>query len=198
MAKKRFKMTKSRKERLKQIGKWALLLGLSYEAFIQLVYRKQKRRDVFNLALQKQAATNKKLVVVGNPKGDMFSRILGADFDCGDICISANGCPSCSTVLTDGVVPSLKTLSGGSYVVFVNTGVLESEPDMPAALAELQRVSGGDLFIAHKEPFTFSGLIAKRLVLTAPPTTPYTEWKNLPWTKGEHKKERLGTLRRVS
>jgi len=198
MKRRKLKMTKSRKERLKQIGKWALLLGLSYEAFIQLVYRKQHRRDVFNLALQKQAATSKKLVVVGNPDGDPISRLLGKDFDCADICISVSGCPSCTEQRTGPVLESLKALQSGKYVVFVNTGQLESAPDMEAMLTELQRVSGGDLFIAHKEPFSFSALIAKRLVLTAPPKTPYTQWKNLPWTAGSHKTERLGALRRVS
>jgi len=194
MARRRKHLTKAQKERLKQVGKWASVVALTWEAFHAVVLLRQKKRDVFNLALQKQNATKKPLLVVGNPTGDVLSRIFGGDYDCADLCIDARGCSTCENVLAMSVDEGLQTLAAGSYVVYVSPGQLENVPDAHATLTELQRVSGGDLFLTHYNPWTLRSLVAKRRVLAAPPTTRYTEWRDLPWLPGPSKVERLGRL----
>lgn len=192
MKKRRFKkMSKSRKERLKQIGKWVGLSALTYESFMLFVRARQRKRDVFNLALQRQVATKKPLLVIGDPGGDVVSRVFGNDFDCADLCISPKGCPSCSNVIAKPVDEALASLGDGSYIVFVAPGILERVPSIQTTLESLQRVSGGDVFIAHTHPWTLLSLFAKRRIKSAPPTGDFTEWRDLPWLPGPSKVEQF-------
>lgn len=190
--KRRKKLSKTQKQRLMQIGKWVGLSSLAYESFMLFIWQRQHKRDAFNLALQKQAATKKPLAVVGDPGGDVVSRLLGNDYDCADLCIDPKGCASCAHVMAEPVDSALSKLGSGSHIVFVAPGILERVPDARATLEALQRVSGGDLFIAHKNPWTLLSLFGKRRILSAPPTTDFTEWRDLPWMPGPSKRERLG------
>jgi hypothetical protein len=184
-------LTKKQKERLRQIGKWAGISAFGYEAFMLLVQQRQKTRDVFNLALQRQAASRKPLLVVGSPSSSVLSKIFGTDYDCADLCIDPKGCPGCPNSDTRPIGQALSALGSGSYVVFVSAGQLEHVDDVTATLQELQRVSGGDLFVAHKNPWTLLSLFGKRRILAAPPTGNYTEWRDLPWMPGPSVKQRV-------
>ncbi len=196
MARRHKKLSKTQKEKLKQAGKWLGLSALTYESFMLFVRNRQRKRDVFNLALQRQAATKRPLLVIGDPGGDVVSRVFGNDFDCADLCISPKGCPSCSNVIAKPVDEALASLGDGSYIVFVAPGILERVPDINATLTNLQRVSGGDIFVAHTHPWTLLSLFAKRRIKAAPPTGNFTEWRDLPWMPGPSKVERrtLGAL----
>jgi len=191
------KLTKeqiARRERAKTVGKWTLLLLGTYEAFLVLVHRRQTRRDAFNAALNKKRETGKPLLVVGDPDGSFVSRLLGRDFDCSDLCIDVKGCPACSNMQAGNTFDLLSRLHDNSYVVFVDSGHLESVKSGDDYLAQLQRVSGGDFFVAHREPWSVGAFspFMKRRVLTAPPITPYVEWRNLPWGGQPHGLQHTG------
>jgi hypothetical protein len=176
--------TKSQKrERWRKVGKvamWVAAAAGAWELYLATVLRKQRLRDTFNLALQRAQATGKKLVVIGDPHGRLLARTLGPDWDCAGNC-------------TD--IPNLVGLGANSSVVFL-AFELERTEDARSAVAQLQRVSGGDLFVAGTEPYSFLAWLPgqKRRVLTAPPKTPYIEIKALPWTGGGDKERLLGRV----
>lgn len=178
------RLTKAQKRaRWRKVGKVAMWLGIgvgAWELYLATVLRKQRIRDTFNLALQRAQATGKKLLVVGDPHGRLLARTLGPDWDC------AAGC-------TD--LPGLTTLGANSAVVFV-AFELERAEDAREAVAHLQRVSGGDLFVVGTEPYSMLAWLPgrKRRVLTAPPKTPYIEVKALPWAGGGDVERMLGRV----
>lgn len=199
MAKRRMKkqwFTPQQKKRMKTIGKWGAIGLVGYELYLAMVLRRQRRRDVFNLALQRQAETNKPLYVLGDPKGRILSRVLGPDHDCGDLCIDPRGCPSCPTQVVGRIEDVLPTLSDGNAIIFV-ADQLSRVDDMLETLNQLQRVSGGDLYIAEPEPWSITAWLRpgqKRRILAAPPKTQYTEWRELPWRPGPSKVEHAGPM----
>jgi len=176
-----------RRERLKTVAKWSALLLLTYETYMVVVDRRQKRRDVYNAALNAKAKTQKPMLVIGDPDGSFINRIMGRDFDCEDLCIDPKGCPKCPNVLVQDPHVALESLGDNSHVVFVNTGAFERTQFPDAFLAQLKRVGGSDVFIAHRQPWSLSAFspFMRRRVYTAPPTSPYVEWHKLPWGKGE-------------
>lgn len=193
MAKKRLtKDQKLRRERLMTVGKWTGLGLLTYELYVVLVLRRQHRRDAFNAALNAKRATNKQLMVIGDPDGSFVNRVMGRDFDCADECVDPKGCPSCSNVVVADPVTALQKCANNSYVIFVNAGYFEQAKDADAFMGELKRVSGGDIFMSYREPWSLSAFspFMKRRVKAAPPLAPFVEWSPLPWakeTKGTHK-----------
>jgi hypothetical protein len=162
--------------------KWAGLGLLGYEAYHALSLRRQKRRDTFNAALYRSQQTGKPIWVVGDPDGTITSRFLGRDYDCGALCIDPKGCLSCANYVTGRLEDELAKLPTGGAVVYVNTGVLESVEDMPRAVAELKRVSGGDLFVATVHPYTLTAYLwpgHKRRIFSTPPDRTLIEYKPL-------------------
>jgi hypothetical protein len=172
----------------------------TYQVYMTVVARRQNRRDTFNGALNAQNATQKPLLVVGDPDGRFLARTLGRDFDCGTTCLDARGCPKCPDVIANTPLAGLQSLEGDSHVIFVDAGQLEKVGDAGAALRELNRVSGGDLFVSRIQPWSLDAWVwpNKRRVLSAPPDTAYTEWRELPWQPGKSEVQRLGSLRLVN
>lgn len=173
-----------KRENWRKVRKVALWVGVAvtaWELYLATVLRKQRLRDTFNLALQRAQATGKKLVVIGDPQGRFLARTLGPDWDCAGNCWKS--------------FPRLVDLAANSSVVFV-AFELEHVDDARAAVAQLQRVSGGDLFVAGTEPYSLLAWLPgrKRRVLTAPPKTPYIEVKALPWAGGGDKERLLGRV----
>lgn len=176
--------TKAKKrEYWRKVRKVAMWVGVgvgAWELYLATVLRKQRLRDTFNLALQRSQATGKKLMVIGDPHGRFLARTLGPDWDCAGNCSD---------------IPRLADLGANSSVVFL-AFELEHTPDVRGAVAQLQRVSGGDLFVAGTEPYSLLAWLPgrQRRVLTAPPKTPYIEVKALPWTGGGDKERLLGRV----
>ena len=182
MAKTKF-WTPKRKKRLRTTAIWTTLGLITYETYLATVVRRQKRRDIFNLALQAKQSTSKPLLVIGAPRARLINRLLGPDHDCGDMCLDESG----------PIFQALSTMGPNTYVVYVSQK-LENLDDIESTMGELQRVSGGDLFITHAEPYSLTAWLrpgARQRILSAPPTTPYTEWKDLPWRPGPAEVHRL-------
>jgi hypothetical protein len=188
----------ARRQRIKTVLKWSALGLLTYELYLAMVDRRTRRRDAFNAALQRQVATSKPLIVLGDPDGYFISRVLSRDFDCGELCVDPHGCGACNTAV--GYPEDVLASHGNnSAVIFANIGTIERAKDANKLMSEIQRVSGGDFYAATLEPWSILAWLppTRRRVLSAPPKTQYTEWRNLPWLPGPAKKERLGSLRLV-
>ncbi len=178
---------KERRRRFKQIALWTGVGLTTYELFVALVIRRQRKRDVYNAAVERANQTQKQLVVVGSPDGGVVNRLVGRDYECGDLCVDDRGCPKCQVQAVATLDKVLPTFPDNSAVIFVS-GTLEKVPDVEKVLAELQRVSGGDLYIAHVEPWTLTAFFtpgAKRRIKSAPPVSNHVTWSTLWWRKAD-------------
>lgn len=150
-----------------------------YELYIILFYRKSRRKRIYNLAVQRAKETGKRLFIIGDPNNDNKSIDGKADYGCGDICLDKEtGCDICPNGVKDSLENYLPKLADNSYVVFVSC-VLEYVDNFEMVKKELKRVSGGDLYIVHIEPYTLKTQLfpnlgygkfkRKRIIYSAPP-----------------------------
>jgi len=164
--------------------KWTAIGVGAREVYLALGPRRQRRRDLFNLAQFRANQTGKRLIVVGDPDGGVVNRFLGRDYDCGALCVDKKGCLSCPEYAHGRLEDILPQMPSDSAVVFVSA-TLEYVDDMDQVLAQLQRVSGGDLFVVTVEPWTLTSLFypgARRQIYEAPPDDPRFRWTPLPWS----------------
>src|ERR1700730_8650751 len=125
------------------------LAGLSaWEAF-RYVKRWLRRLQVFELASAWAKKLNRPLVVIGAPDGGVTS-----GYGCGDLTIdlSPTSCPHPQTYDITKATAIVKN----SVVVFCSC-VLEYVSDPYAAIAEIERISGGYAFFVGVEPWTLAG-----------------------------------------
>lgn len=117
--------------------------------FDMIIRRNWRRFREYRKAVDVSKQKNKPLMVIGATDSGGISGQISALFhlyDCGDICVDMNGCNSCKNSVKsrlEDVLPKLKT---NSCVIYVSV-VLEYTDDLPSIIKELERVSGGDLFI---------------------------------------------------
>jgi hypothetical protein len=166
------------------ITKWTLIGIGAREAYLALGPRRQRRRDVFNLAQHRAAQTGKQLIVVGDPDAGVVNRFIGRDYDCGTLCIDAMGCLKCDNQITGRLEDVLPTMESNSAVIYVSA-VLEYVDNIDQVVAELQRVSGGDVFVVTVEPWTLTSFFypgARRQFHEAPPRNERYRWRELWWS----------------
>lgn len=123
-----------------------LLAALAWEGG-WYVRRRVERGRVYELARQRSNQTGKPLLVVGAPDGGVTS-----GYPCGDMTVdlqSSSGCPAYFQADITRRLP----FEDDSCVVFVSC-VLEYVDDYEAAIRELHRVAGNDLFVVRVEPWT--------------------------------------------
>lgn len=148
---------------------------------VAAVTRHRHRSCLFYKAASRARELGRPLIVIGDPDAGLHTRLVRA-YDCGDVCVDANGCPLCPAVrvadIIKGPVPGIADNSG---VVFVSC-VLEYVGDLPAALAEIRRIAGDleNVFIVTVQPWTFTAVlypgarwtgIAERQVVSMAPVT---------------------------
>jgi hypothetical protein len=179
--------TPKRKKQLKQVAIWTTLGLITYETYLAAVVRRQKRRDLFNLALQRSQETGKPLLVIGDPRERLLNRLLGPDHDCADGCLTMEGCDTCPNTFAGPIFQTLSALGENTYVVYVSQQ-LESLDNIESSMEQLSRVAGLDLFVTHAEPYSLTAWLtpsAKRRILEAPPSAPYIAYRDLPWRPGK-------------
>lgn len=153
--------------------------------------RKWERRRIFGLAKERASETSKKLIVVGDPENGFASQMTGTDYEYGDVCIDLTGCPGAppfTLKVKDRLENYVSKLPDNCCVLFISC-VLEYIDVLDDQLVEnLNRVSGGDLFIVKIESYapssrfyygkfwTGEGNTGKRVVLTAPPDDEKLTW----------------------
>ena len=112
----------------------------------------------YTQAAQKARAEGRLLVVIGNPSGGWVNQVVQGN-ECGDVCIDLKGCAGCddggpngpTRVVKGDALAGLKTVPTNGAVVF-ESEVLEYVKDLPAVLAEIDRVTGKDrtrVFAVH-------------------------------------------------
>jgi hypothetical protein len=113
-------------------------------------YRRRRRTVVYQAALARSRALGRPLVVLGAPDSGPTS-----GYGCGDVTVDL--APSaCPIVRHLDITRDRLPFDDGSVVVFCSC-VLEYVSDAQAAIAEIQRVSGGQAFFVGVQPWTFSG-----------------------------------------
>ena len=141
---------------VRTLARWALGAMVTAES-VAAYARHDRRTRLFYEAGKRAQALGRPLVVIGDPDAGLHTRLLRA-YGCGDVCVDLNGCPLCPVVraadITKGPIPGIAANSG---VVFVSC-VLEYVRDLPAALAEIQRIAGDieNVFIVTVQPWTFT------------------------------------------
>jgi len=140
---------------------WKFLVGVAAGVVVgEVVWgliEVKEVRDLYRKAQEAAAASGKPLMVVGRPDYGMSS-FAGISNACGDVCLDLNdGCPTCPTSV-QGSVEDLSQFPDDSHIIFLSH-VLEHVRNPEQALAELQRVSGGDLFIAYPRAWTLPALL---------------------------------------
>lgn len=119
--------------------------------------RFRERSAAFKLAVERAAALERRLVVIGDPDAGMHTRLLRA-YGCGDVCVDMNGCPKCPvTVVADITKGPIPGIADNSAVVFVSC-VLEYVADIDAALREISRIAGSadNVFVVTVQPWTLT------------------------------------------
>lgn len=139
-----------------------LLLGAAAWELAWWARRRHLRTTLYDRALGAARALGRPLVVVGAPDAGVT-----AGYGCGDVCVDT-GPSACPTHLRADVTRRLP-FADDSAVVFVSC-VLEYVDDYPAALAELQRVSGGHLYVVRVEPWTLAAYLYPGARRTVPAT----------------------------
>ncbi len=122
--------------------------------------RRQRRGTVYAQAQARAALLGRPLVVIGAPDGGVTS-----GYSCGDVTIdlARSSCPNAIQAdITQGI-----PLPDSSCVVYVSC-VLEYVADARAALAEIQRISGGQAFFCGVEPLTATAYLYRGAKRTLP------------------------------
>ena len=156
---------------------------ITREVWLAFVTRRQRQRTVFGLAEERAKATGKPLVVVGDPARGVVVRWFGPTYQCGRVCVDTHGCPACETQIAGRLEEVLPRMETNSAVVFV-ANALELVDDIALVATNLDRISGGDLFITHVESASLVGWFwpgTRRRILFAPPEGPDLVYRPLPW-----------------
>jgi hypothetical protein len=113
--------------------------------------RQRTRKKYYERSLALSKKTGKPLMIIGDPNNGCGSKTLGQTYGCGDICIDITGCPGCPNGVKGYLEDILPTIPDNSYVIFVSY-VLEYVNNVDLVYSNLQRISGGDLYIAFVQP----------------------------------------------
>ena len=119
--------------------------------------RFRERKAAFQAAVERAAALDRRLIVIGDPDAGMHTRLMRA-YGCGDVCVDLNGCPKCPlTVVADITKGPIPDVADNSAVVFVSC-VLEYVSDLDAALREIARIAGSadNVFVVTVQPWTLT------------------------------------------
>lgn len=174
-----------------------LLVGR--EVYLALGPRRWNRRTLYTQAAERARALGKPLIVVGNPDGGLVTRLFGRDYGCGDLCLDVDGCPACDNYVAGSIEYVLPQLPNNAGVVYVSC-TLEYVSRIRDMLFELDRISGGHLFIVTVEPTSIAAWLypgAQQRFFTAPPTSPYVHYKQLPWYGGQEERVLLPNTQRL-
>lgn len=130
------------------------LILFVYELLVAIL-RKVKRRVLFSLAQKRSIATNKPLLVIGDPYNGVISILTGSDCGCGDVCLDLTGCPRCPTSLKGSLEYYLPLIDLSKYVVYISC-VLEYVDDIDLILSYLRVMDFNDLFIVNVEVYSLA------------------------------------------
>lgn len=123
--------------------------------------RRVRRGYVYRLAMEQARLLGRPLVVIGAPDGGVTS-----GYGCGDVTVdmAPSVCPNSMQIDITKRLP----FADNSVVTFASC-VLEYVDNASAALAEIQRVSGGYAFFVGVEPYCLTANLYPGARRTLPP-----------------------------
>ena len=128
-----------------------VVVGAAVWEFRWWAERRNARQRMYGEAMARAQQLGRPLVVVGAPDGGVT-----AGYGCGDVTVDIQG-SSCPVSMAANVCEHLP-FEDDSAVVFISC-VLEYVSDADAAMRELLRVSGGQLYLVRVEPWTFTAYL---------------------------------------
>lgn len=123
-----------------------VLVTLLYDIVIRRNWRRFTR---YKTAKESAKRKNKKLLVIGATDTGGISGQISSQlslYGCGDVCIDMEGCSACEKSMEGKIEDILPTLKTDSFVIYISV-VLEYVDDLEFVIKELERVSGGDLYV---------------------------------------------------
>jgi hypothetical protein len=117
---------------------------------------------IYAMASHCAGRTGKPLVVVGAPGAPRtLNAYFGCGHGCGDLCVDIAGAPGCPAAIKMPIQEWLAQQPDDSAVIF-ESEVLMYIPDaeLEPTIAELERVSGGDLFASHSNSINLPKYVA--------------------------------------
>jgi len=117
---------------------------------------------IYAMAAHCAGRTGKPLVVVGAPGAPRtLNAYFGCGHGCGDLCVDIAGAPGCPAAIKMPIQEWLARQPDNSAVIF-ESEVLGYIPDaeLEPTIAELERVSGGDLFASHSNSINLPKYVA--------------------------------------
>ena len=127
---------------------------------VHTMYRRYKRKQHYKLAQDKALLTNKKLLVIGDPKNGLVNSFTGVDYGYGDECLDLTGCPDAPPNVVkykgklEDILPSIDLRE---RVLFISH-VLEQVDEIDKVIDILKEMDKQDLFILTVSPYTLEGL----------------------------------------
>ena len=129
-----------------------IILIIIYELVITFI-RKNRRRQLFNLAKQQADISGLPLLVVGDPYNGLASIVTGSDYNCGDLCIDITGCPKCENKIMISLEDFVEKYNLDDYVIFISC-VLEYVDDIDLIVGKLNQMNKENLFIVNVEYYS--------------------------------------------
>jgi hypothetical protein len=126
-----------------------------------------RRKQIFQVALNKSKTLDKPLLVIGDPDNGTTNHLLGRCYGCGDVCLDITGCIGCPNGVKATIEEYLPTLKTNSHVIFISC-VLEyvKTENIDFIIQEIKRVSGDDYFIVSVDPYSLTALFYPTKILT--------------------------------
>ena len=172
---------------------WLTLATEHVDVFLGALTKIRMQRRVYAMAQRRARETGKPLLVVGNPTGGWLNRFVQG-YGCGNACVDVNGCecPNGGVSVKADLLASLRGLRSNSVVAF-ESEVLQYVDDIREVVAELGRVTGGDVFAVHLlgtrsgfpggmdiSPKDEVRMPHKRIITHCPPFHPEYLWTETP------------------
>lgn len=164
------------------------LLPVILDGLIAVSHRRWERQALYESAYNKSLATNKSLLVIGDPDTGVINYWLGRDYGCGDLCLDLTGCPQCNNSLQGNLEELLPQFESGKYVVYISC-TLEYVQNM-TNIPHLWRISYGDIYVVAVEywaPLNWFLPGSYRIIMDHPPYHDNITWVELPeWISYVH------------
>ena len=134
----------------------AVLAGVEGLAALQ---RHRRRSVLYERAKARAIATDRQLVVVGDPDAGAHTSLKRA-YGCGDLCLDLNGAPGCRVAAAVDITKGNSPVLSDSAVVYVAC-VLEYVDKPKAAWAEVLRMAGSpdNVYMAVVQPWTLTAAL---------------------------------------
>lgn len=133
---------------------------IAVNEIVHSLLRQVHRKRMFEQAQEQAKKLNKPLMVIGDPNNGDGSKIHGASYSCGDICVDLTGCPECPNGLKAKLPDGLENIEDNSHVVFVSY-VLEYVDDYKKAIDEIKRIGGDNVYALTLSPYQLTSYLYK-------------------------------------